>query len=148
MSFSNAGGFFQIDRLTGARTLISGSPGSSINDGAHCVTANITFAADLAVTKTDGQTTYATWTDVVYTIAVRNDGPFGAQNVTVSDPLPAGIATASWTCAATSGAAVCGAPSGTGALNDTGLDLPVGAVATCTLTMSVPARSPATSWTP
>jgi uncharacterized repeat protein (TIGR01451 family) len=136
---SNTGGFYRFNLTTGARTLISGSPGATVNDGASCPTAPITFAADLAVTKTDGNDTYTPGTNVVYTITATNLGPFGASNVTVSDPLPAGITTASWTCAATSGGAVCGASSGVGAINDTGLNLPAGAVATYTLTLAVPA---------
>lgn len=48
-------------------------------------------------------------------------------------------ATVSWTCVSTSGGARCGAASGTGALNDTGLDLPPGAIATYQVTMTVPA---------
>lgn len=95
--------------------------------------------ADLSVTKTDGNATYTPGTNVVYTITATNLGPSGASNVTVSDPLPAGITTASWTCAATSGGAVCGASGGVGAINDTGLNLPAGAEATYTLTLAVPA---------
>ena len=146
---ANGGGFYSFDLATGARTLISGSPGSNVNDGANCPTAPITFAADLSVTKTNTPTqgpndllgdTYILGETRTYTVVVTNAGPFGAQNITVSDPVPAGIsaATMSWTCAATSGGAVCGAASGTGALNDTGLDLPAGAVATYLVTMTVP----------
>jgi uncharacterized repeat protein (TIGR01451 family) len=135
---SNAGGFYKIDLLTGVHTLTSGSPGATVNDGANCPTAPITFPSDLAITKADGNTTYTPGTNVVYTIVARNNGPFGAQNATVSDPLPAGITTVNWTCAATSGGSVCRTPSGSGAINTT-LDLPVGAVATFTLTMAVPA---------
>ncbi len=131
-------GFYQYDLATGVPTLISSSPGSQTNDGAHCVNANITFGADIAVTKTDGSTTYTPGTNVTYTITATNGGPFGAQNVTVSDPLPAGITTASWTCTA-SGGGVCAA-SGSGAINDNTVDLPVGAVATYTLVLTVPAN--------
>ncbi|WP_162277347.1 DUF11 domain-containing protein [Rhodoferax koreensis] len=105
--------------------------------------------ADLSVTKTNtpaqgpsdlANDTYVPGETRSYSIVVRNGGPFGAQNVTVSDPVPAGISagTVSWTCAATSGGSVCGAASGSGALNDTGLNLPSGAVATYTVTMTVP----------
>lgn len=130
-------GFYQFDLVTGAKTLISASPGATVNDGAHCVDANVTFGADIAVTKTDGQTNYLAGSNIVYTITATNNGPFGAQNVTISDPLPAGITTANWTCSATGGG-TCTA-SGTGAINDSTVDLPVGATATYTLTMTVPA---------
>lgn len=155
---ANGGGFYQIDLLTGARTLISGSPSATVNDGAHCPTANIIFPTDVSVTKTNTPAqgpndltgdTYVPGETRVYTVVVTNNGQFGAQNVTVSDPVPSGIdaSTISWTCTSTSGGAVCGAASGTGALNDTGLDLPitldgsnniVPSVATYTVTMTVP----------
>jgi|GEM_PF-1971839 conserved repeat domain len=146
----NNGGFYRIDLATGVRTLISGSPSAGQNDGANCPTAPITFDADLSVTKTNTPASgpndltgdgYMPGQARTYSVVVTNSGPFGAQNITVSDPIPAGIdgATMSWTCASTSGGAVCGAPSGTGALNDTGLDLPAGAVATYLVTMTVPA---------
>lgn len=147
----NGGGFYQIDLVTGARTLISGSPGAAVNDGANCPTANITFPADLTVTKTNTPAqgpndltddSYLLGETRTYTLVVTNNGPFGVQNATVSDPVPAGIdaSTVSWNCTSTSGGAVCGAATGTGALNDAGLDLPAGAVATYTVTMTVPAN--------
>lgn len=146
----NSGGIYQIDLTTGAATLLSSAPSSNSNDAAHCPTANLVFGADLAITKTntpgDGPNdppadTYQPGETRTYTVVVTNNGPFGAQNAIVSDPVPAGIdaATVSWTCSSTSGGAVCGAASGTGALNDTGLDLPPGAVATYQMTMTVPA---------
>ena len=117
----NAGtGFYQIDLVTGTRTLISSSPGAITNDGAHCVDANITFPTDLAVTKDDGKTAYTAGSANVYTMTVTNNGPFGAQNVTVADPLPSGITTASWTCSGTGGGTC--AASGTGAINDATVD--------------------------
>ncbi len=139
---ANSGGFFQIDLATGVRTRISGSPSSTVNDGANCPTAPITFLADLAITKTDGATSYTPGTSVVYTIVVSNNGPFGAQNARVQDALPAGISTASWTCTAANDAA-CHTASGSGDI-DALVDLPYntsgpGATATFTLTMAVPA---------
>lgn len=146
---ANTGGFYSFDLATGARTLVSGSPGATVNDGANCPTAPITFAADLSITKTNTpgsgaadlpDDSYVPGETRTYHVVVTNNGPFGVQNATVSDPVPAGIspATVSWTCASTSGGAVCGAAGGAGALNDTGLDLPAGAVATYLVTMTVP----------
>ena len=149
--FATSGGsIYALDPTTGTATLMSTAPSSSNADGANCSAAPILFDADLSVTKTNtpasGPNDLADDTYVAgvrtYTIVVRNtSSSFGAQNVIVSDPVPAGIdpATVSWTCSATSGGARCGAASGTGALNDTGLDLPPGAVATYQLTMTVPA---------
>lgn len=140
---NNAGGFYRIDLATGVRTLISASPSATVNDGANCPTAPITFPSDLAVTKTDGNTTYMSGTNVVYTIVVSNNGPFGASNARMQDALPAGITTASWTCVAANGA-VCATASGVGAI-DALVDVPYNAlpnpaaIATFTLTMAVPA---------
>lgn len=146
---ANGGGFYRFDLATGARTLISSSPGSNVNDGASCPTAPITFSADLSVTKTNTPAQgpndlpddpYVPGEVRTYSIVVTNQGPFGMQNASVIDAIPAGIdaATVSWTCASISGGAVCGAASGTGALNDTGLDLPPNAVATYLVTLTVP----------
>ena len=135
---ANSGGFYQIDLSTGTQTLISGSPTAATNDGANCPTTAIAFPADLAITKTDGQTTYPPGGNVVYTLVASNSGPFGAQGVTVADPLPAGISAASWTCVG-AGGGTCGAASGTGAINDANVGLPLNASVTYTLTMQVPA---------
>ena len=152
--FGGLPGLYAIDHLTGAATLLTGdvpSPsGNGGGDGANCPTATVSFDADLSVTKTNTPAsgpndlpddTYTPGEVRTYSILVSNSATsFGAQNITVSDPLPAGInaSTVSWTCTSTSGDARCGATSGTGALNDTGLDLPPGAVAAYLVTLTVP----------
>ncbi|MGN8551424.1 UNVERIFIED_CONTAM: GEVED domain-containing protein [Microbacterium sp. SLM126] len=129
-------GFYQFDLATGARTLISGSPQATLDDGANCPTANIIINTDLSVTKTDGKALYVPGTTNVYTVTVTNDGPFGIVNAPVSDPVPAGITTSSWTCSTTAGGS-CGAASGTGAITST-VSLPLNGVATYTITMPIP----------
>ncbi|WP_162250375.1 DUF11 domain-containing protein [Pseudoxanthomonas sp. Root630] len=149
--FASAGAaIYAIDPATGAATLMSSAPTSTNADGTNCPSAPIQFNADLSVTKTNTPAqgandlptdSYTPGEVRTYAIVVTNGSTsFGAQNVTVSDPIPAGInaATVSWTCATTSGGSRCGAASGTGALNDTGLDLPPSAVATYLVTMTVP----------
>ncbi|MCA0300751.1 MAG: DUF11 domain-containing protein [Proteobacteria bacterium] len=138
---------YAIDPLTGAVTRLSPAPVSFSGDGANCTLATFVFDADLTKADTPGVNndmdqatdTCLPGTNVSYTIVVRNTGPFGAENVTVSDPLPAGITTASWTCGAPTGGARCGAASGSGALNDTGADLPPASSLTYTFTVAVPA---------
>lgn len=149
---STGGAIYALDPEAGSATLLSViSPSANNGDGANCPGANIQFNADLSVTKTHTPASgasdlpsdsYTPGETRTYSIVVTNNSSsFGAQNVTVSDPVPAGIdpATVTWTCTSTSGSSRCGAASGTGALNDTGLDLPPGAVATYLLTMTVPA---------
>lgn len=134
-------GFYQFNLTTGAATLISGAPGSQSNDGSNCASQNIVFGVDLSITKTDNQAQYIAGSNVTYTIVVKNTGPFGAQGVTVADPLPAGITSASWTCGSATGGAVCGTASGSGALNDFNASLPYsssGSSLTYTVTLAVP----------
>lgn len=135
----NGGGFYQFNLTTGQRVLISDSPASGSNDGAHCVTSPIAFSADLAITKTDNTTTYAPGSTRVYTIVARNNGPFGVLGATVSDPLPAGIVAAnvSYTAVAAGGATTSVSGTQTGAINDV-INLPVNATVTYTVTVSVP----------
>jgi len=137
---------YAIDPATGATTFMSSAPDTSNSDGANCPTAAIQFNADLSITKTNTPAsgpndlpndTYVPGASRTYTIVVRNSGPFGAHDVTVSDPLPAGITTASWTCSGTGGGG-CTA-SGSGAINDTAVRLPPSATVTYLLTMTVPA---------
>lgn len=134
---NTSGGFYRFDPVTGRQTLISDAPPSTGNDGARCpLGPALTFNADLAITKTDNSAVYTPGTNVVYTIVVSNNGPFGAQNARVQDALPSGVTTAAWTCVAT-GNAVCRTASGSGAI-DARVDLPVGGAVTFTMTMAVP----------
>lgn len=67
----------------------------------------------LAITKTDRSGTYVSGGTAIYTITVANTGITDALNVTVSDPLPAGVTlNGTVTCAAT-GNAICGTVTGT-----------------------------------
>ena len=93
--------------------------------------------ADLAITKDDGQTAYTPGGTVAYEIVVSNAGPADVPGAPVNDPLPGGIADASWTCADDGGGSACGAASGTGAIATTA-DLPAGTSVTYTLSMTVP----------
>ncbi|RKT00965.1 DUF11 domain-containing protein [Chryseobacterium defluvii] len=135
----NAGGFYQFNLTTGQRVLISGAPASSANDGAHCVTTPIAFSADLAVTKTDGVTSYAPGTSTTYTVVVSNNGPFGVLGATVADPVPAGIPSAnvSYTAAVAGGATTSVTGTQSGAINDV-VSLPVGGTVTYTIVVNIP----------
>ena len=72
---------------------------------------NLTPQYDVSVTKDDNTTTAVPGQSTTYQIVVKNtSGPSAASNVQVSDPLPTGVISATW-----SG----NGHSGTGALNDT-----------------------------
>jgi uncharacterized repeat protein (TIGR01451 family) len=92
-------------------------------------TDTLTPQANVSVTKTDGTTTAVPGTSTTYTIVVSNAGPSTATNVSVSDPLAAGVTSASWT--GTNG------HSGTGALSDTIASLAPGASVTYTNTVQI-----------
>src|SRR5262245_58945241 len=81
--------------------------------------------ADLAITKTDGVTSAVPGTATTYTIVVSNNGPSAVTGASVSDVLPTGAASATWTfVSATGGGAVAGPGAGSGPLATT-VDLPV-----------------------
>ncbi|HKE95202.1 MAG TPA: hypothetical protein VKB34_12900 [Povalibacter sp.] len=140
--------YYQLNLTTGLATKVSlGDRVVNVNDGAHCASAPVDLYADLSVTKTNTpqsgpndlpDDTYAPGTDVTYTIVVSNAGPSDVHDALVQDPLPAGITSARWTCTVT-GAGSCGAPSGTGAINDP-LDLTSGGKATYLFTVTVPSN--------
>ena len=55
------------------------------------VTVTVHTAADLAITKTASTSNPCAGQQVTYTITVTNNGPLAAQNVVVTDQLPAGL---------------------------------------------------------
>jgi len=134
---NNSGGFYQFDLTTGTATLISDLPGSSNNDGAKCAASPMEFPVDLAITKDNGREVVAPG-ETTYTITVSNNGPFGVQNALVNDALPVGITDAEWTCGTPVNGGVCGVASGTGAIANAPVSLPVGGSVTFQLTMTVP----------
>ena len=100
-------------------------------------TDTLTPQADLAITKTDGKTSVVPGTLDTYTIVVSNAGPSAVTGASVSDPLPAGVTSATWTATDSSGGgSVTGQSSGSGALATT-VNLPVNASVTFTFTVQV-----------
>jgi uncharacterized repeat protein (TIGR01451 family) len=107
--------------------------------------------ADLSIVKTAAPSPAAPGTDETYTLAVKNNGPDTAQNVSVSDQLPAGVSfvSASTGCAETSGQVTCTqaslAPSATTTFTVIGhlaSSLTSGVVNTATVTSSTPDPDP------
>ena len=97
----------------------------------------------LTVTKTANVVSAEPGGTVIYTIAVTNSGTVTATNVVISDPMPAGMSSFAWTCAAANGA-TCASASGNGAINETIPSLPPGGrlvyTVTATLSMNPPAN--------
>ncbi|MGV3763426.1 DUF6923 family protein [Parapedobacter sp.] len=136
---SNFGGFYQFNLTDGTRLQLSSSPVSTGNEGAHCVTAPITFEVDLSVTITDGADTYTPGTTITYTVVVTNNGPFGVMDAQVADALPAGIpaANVSYTAVASSGSTTTVTGTQTGAIDDL-VSLPPGGSVAYTVTVDIP----------
>ncbi|QIL90098.1 DUF11 domain-containing protein [Microbulbifer sp. SH-1] len=134
------GNVYQFDINSGRASNIGNAPTSSVSDGSHCFTAPFELSTDLAITKDDFQTLYTPGQSVTYFITVTNNGPAAVEKAVVSDPLPAGITEASWTCSGNNGG-TCGAANGNGALNDTP-DIPVFGSVTYNFTLNVPRDFP------
>ena len=97
-------------------------------------------AVDLAVTKTDGQSSYPPAGTVQYTIVVTNNGPAAANSMTVSDARPAQIASWTWTCdAGTLPSYNCTSNAANPATFTDSLDLPSGASVTYHVTAQIAA---------
>lgn len=123
---NDGAGFFYFDLTTGVATKIAESNGAARNDAARCVSNRPIFQTDISISKDNGQSEYTPGQQLSYNIDVRNDGLFGAVGVNVSDPLPALVHSAAWTCGDEQGGAACRSASGTGAINAI-VDLPAGA---------------------
>lgn len=76
-------------------------------------TTPIVRATNLAITKSDGSTTYTPGGTATYTLTVTNSGPSTATAVTVADNLPAGVTLAGTPTCIVTGTASCGAVTGT-----------------------------------
>ena len=97
-------------------------------------TLQVTKTADSTAALTPGGTVH-------YTITVTNTSPADASAVQVSDPLPAGIASYTWTCSD----AACPNPSGSTPLNDETIAiLSAGQSVTYLITATVDSAPPAT----
>ncbi len=100
-------------------------------------TASVTGSStpQLQVTKTVDLQTVGVGGTVQYNVTVTNGGSVPADGTVVSDPLPEGIISQSWTCTASAGATCTSA--GSGAVSDTISALPVGGSVVYTITAKV-----------
>ncbi len=74
--------------ITNTATAATTSPNPTAND-ASTITTTVATQADLAVTKTDTPDPVIASQNLTYTINFVNNGPSDAQNVTVTDAVPA-----------------------------------------------------------
>ena len=106
---------------------------------------NLTPTADLSVTKVDNvggssitgaQGNVSAGGAITYTIVVTNSGPSAVIGATVVDTFPANLTGATFTAAATGGATGFTA-SGSGNIDDTAVNMPVGSTVTYTVHATV-----------
>lgn len=101
------------------------------------IRARATCPPQVTINKTASTTGYVVrGSEVNYTVTASNTGAVPAGGSVVSDPLPAGIRSGSWTCTATGGAA-CPAGSGTLPLNQTIATFPASSRVTYAITARV-----------
>lgn len=103
---------------------------------------------DLSITKSANLAQYTPGSPITYTVTAHNNGPSDAINAVLTDPLPASITGATWTCTVTvlgtanlpptTGPTKCGATSGTGSITDT-VRINTGGTITYTVTGTVAA---------
>ncbi len=107
--------------------VLTDDPDTGTPNDPTCTTVEI--AADLAITKTDGQTTAVPGQLVTYTIVASNAGPSPDAMAMVTDTFPAILSGVTWTCVGAGGAACTAA--GSGNINET-VNLPAGGSVTFT----------------
>lgn len=107
-------------------------PTPSNNTSTLTSTANPT--ADLAIVKTDGQSTYSPGRSVTYTITVTNAGPSHVTGARVQDTFSSIVTNATWTATITTGSGSVANASGSGTIDEV-VTLGPGAVAVYTVTV-------------
>ena len=82
-----------VPSITNTATVSSSTSDPSPGNDRATVETTVTAlpAADLQLSKSDAPDPVQVGADVIYTVTVHNAGPEAASEVTVSDPLPAGL---------------------------------------------------------
>jgi LPXTG-site transpeptidase (sortase) family protein len=98
------------------------------------------LAADLSITKNDGQAVYTPGGSVTYTVTVKNLSGLDITGAAVSDPKPANITTWTWACTSQTGNATgCTAVTNSSSDFTDTVNLPVGGTIVYTVTANVSA---------
>ena len=131
---------FTTGWVTGLNTLVFSVPDTGWAAGflarAFVAGQSICNISPISVTKTSDKTHYLPGETAVYTVTVASLGLVDVSGVALTDPVPAGLASPVWACAA-SGGAIC--PNPAGPMPRT-FDLPGQSGLTFTLTGTVTGR--------
>lgn len=127
--------------VAGAATITSTAVGATpatpdpnpSNNSQNATSTLVNTSADLAITKTDSPDPVTAGSNLTYTITITNNGPSDAQNIVVSDTLPAALTFVS--VSSTDPGFACTTPpvGGSGLITCNKATLPVTASATITL---------------
>ena len=117
-TMSAAGGTFVLGATIGqpdAGGPFAGSP-FVLHGGFWALAAGgVAPESDLAIAKTNGQSSSVPGQPVTWTVTVSNAGPAAVTGATVADVPPASVSGAAWTCTASPGSSC--PPSGSGPIN-------------------------------
>ncbi|MBG0193748.1 DUF11 domain-containing protein [Clostridioides difficile] len=80
-----------IGTIVNTATVSSTTPDPNLNNNTSTSEAEVSSSADISVVKRSNQTVVVPGDVLDYTIEVRNAGPSTAQNVTLTDNIPASI---------------------------------------------------------
>ncbi len=120
--------------MPGTVTAPSGVTETDASNNTESDTDTQNSKADLAVTITDGTTTYTPGTTNTYTVTVINNGPSNVTGATVTNTWPTGVS-GTWTAVVTGGASVA-ATSGSASINQL-VTMPAGSTVVYTVTANV-----------
>jgi uncharacterized repeat protein (TIGR01451 family) len=143
LTFSIAATLDAAPPATVTNTATLAPPANFACVGPCSASASTPVAAQVAIAKSTSTDSAQPGDTVVYTVTATNRGPRPADGTVISDPLPQGLKTFEWTCAATGGTA-CPAAAGTGAIEATVAAFPSGGAVTFTITARVDTKPPTT----
>ncbi len=121
---------------TASVTMPAGYTETNPADNVSTDTNTPVVSADLWITKTDGATSYVAGGTTTYTVTVGNNGPSNITGATVTDVFVQ-ISGATWACGSATGGS-CTA-NGSGNINDSAVNLPVGSSVIYTINATIDA---------
>jgi uncharacterized repeat protein (TIGR01451 family) len=88
---------FAQSSVTNTASVSSTTPDPNPSNNTDSVTDTISYISDLAVTKTDNQTTTTPGSAITYVITVTNNGPSTVTSLNLADPVPTQVQNPTYT---------------------------------------------------